>query len=116
MYHPLGDFESIVKLPDKFRDGLRTQDGNRFRHAFDEGETWNQLVVSERTTGLPRLQLLLPQHPQAITLIDLNAPQNQTNEKRYKAHLVSLGVCELTFLFKRIFWGEPCANRGTKCA
>jgi hypothetical protein len=57
--HLLGDVESIIKFPDKFRDSFRDADGNTLEYGFDGTEAWKR-VSGEKTTGLPRLQLLLP--------------------------------------------------------
>jgi hypothetical protein len=58
--HRLGDFESIIKFPDKFRDTFHTIEGSMLIYGFDGTEAWKQLTARERPTGLPRLQLLLP--------------------------------------------------------
>ena len=55
----LGDVESIIKFPDKFRDTFRGADGNTLVYGFDGTDAWKQLTAGG-STGLPRLQLLLP--------------------------------------------------------
>jgi hypothetical protein len=57
--HQVGDVESIVKFPDKFRDTFVSADGKTLRYGFDGTEAWKRLI-GEGSTGLPRLQLLLP--------------------------------------------------------
>jgi hypothetical protein len=57
--HLDGDFESIIKFPDKFRDTFMGADGRTLRYGFDGTEAWKQLT-GEGSDGLPRLQLLLP--------------------------------------------------------
>src|SRR5579859_3013197 len=56
----VGDLESIIKFPDKFRDTFQGGDGETLRYGFDGTEAWTRLTGGERSTGLPRLQLLLP--------------------------------------------------------
>jgi hypothetical protein len=57
----LGDFESIVKFPDKFRDtSMSAADGTTLTYCFDGTEAWKRQTGGERSTGLPRIQLLLP--------------------------------------------------------
>ncbi len=58
--HRLSDFESIIKFPDKFRDTFQTIEGGTLIYGFDGKEAWKQLAARESSTGLPRLQLLLP--------------------------------------------------------
>lgn len=58
--HLLGDVESIIKFPDKFRDIFQNANGNSLKYGFDGIEAWSQSVMGERSTGLPRLQLFLP--------------------------------------------------------
>ena len=58
--HLLGDVESIIKFPDKFRDVFQNANGNTLRYGFDGTEVWKQSTAGERSTGLPRIQLLLP--------------------------------------------------------
>ncbi len=57
--HVLGDFESIIRFPDKFRDTFVTTAGRTLRFGFDGTESWKR-SFGEGSTGLPRLQLLLP--------------------------------------------------------
>jgi hypothetical protein len=57
--HRFGDIESIIKFPDKFRDTSQTP-GNTLRYGFDGIEAWQRSTTQERSSGLPRLQLLLP--------------------------------------------------------
>jgi hypothetical protein len=56
----LGDVESIIKFPDKFRDIFHGANGNTLRYGFDGTEAWKRSSAGEGSTGLPRLQLLLP--------------------------------------------------------
>lgn len=55
----VGDVESIVKFPDRFRDTFRNTDGRTVVYGFDGTEPWKQ-TNGEGSSGLPRLQLLLP--------------------------------------------------------
>jgi len=55
----LGDIESIIKFPDKFRDTFMSAGGRSLRLGFDGTEAWKQ-SAGEESSGLPRLQLLLP--------------------------------------------------------
>ncbi len=57
--HLAGDVESIVKFPDKFRDTFVGADGRRLGYGFDGTESRKRLT-GEGSSGLPRLQLLLP--------------------------------------------------------
>jgi len=58
--NPLGDVECIVKFPNKFRDIIRNSNGNTLKYGFDGTEAWKRSTTGEHSTGLPRLQLLLP--------------------------------------------------------
>lgn len=58
--HLLGDVESIIKFPDKFCDRFQSGNGKSLRYGFDGTEAWRRSASGERSTGLPRLQLLLP--------------------------------------------------------
>jgi hypothetical protein len=58
--HLLGDVESIIKFPDKFRDTFTGADGKSLEYGFDGTEAWKRLTGGENSSGLPRLQLLLP--------------------------------------------------------
>jgi hypothetical protein len=58
--HLLGEVESIIKFPDKFRDIVTSSNGNILKYGFDGTEAWKRSTGGERSTGLPRLQLLLP--------------------------------------------------------
>lgn len=55
-----GDVESIIKFPDKFRDSFEGANGHTLRYGFDGTEAWKRLPSGEGSTGLPKLQLLLP--------------------------------------------------------
>ena len=55
----VGDVESIVKFPDKFRDTFLNTDGRSLRYGFDGTHAWSRLS-GQGMTGLPRIQLLLP--------------------------------------------------------
>jgi len=55
-----GDLESIIKFPDKFRDIFTSSNDNTLKYGFDGTEAWKRSTRGERSTGLPRLQLLLP--------------------------------------------------------
>jgi hypothetical protein len=57
--HQLGDVESIIKFPDKFRDTFVGNDGRMLRYGFDGADSWKRLT-GEGSSGLPRIQLLLP--------------------------------------------------------
>ena len=54
------DFESIIKFSDKFRDTFQIIEGSTLIYGFDGTEAWKQLTAHEHSSGLPRLQLLLP--------------------------------------------------------
>ena len=58
--HRVGDVESIIKFPDKFCDTFQGVDGKTLKYGFDGTEAWKRLTEGESSTGLPRLQLLLP--------------------------------------------------------
>jgi hypothetical protein len=58
--HLLGDVESIIKFPEKFRDTFQGSDGNTQTYGFDGIEHWKRSTSGEVSSGLPRLQLLLP--------------------------------------------------------
>jgi hypothetical protein len=55
----LGDIESIIKFPDRFRDTFMSAGGRSLRYGFDGTEAWKQ-STGEESSGLPRIQLLLP--------------------------------------------------------
>lgn len=57
--HLLGDVESIIRFPDKFRDTFVSADGRTLRYGFDGTASWKR-SIGEGSTGLPRIQLLLP--------------------------------------------------------
>ena len=56
----LGDVQSIIEFPDKFCDIFQSANGKSLKYGFDGTEAWTRSAMGERSTGLPRLQLLLP--------------------------------------------------------
>lgn len=58
--HLMGDFESIIRFPDKFCDTFAGANGKMLRYGFDGTEPWIRGIGGDEPSGLPRLQLLLP--------------------------------------------------------
>jgi hypothetical protein len=58
--HVQGDIESVIKFPDKFHDIFLGLNGSTLNYGFDGTEAWTRSTGGQRSTGLPRLQTLLP--------------------------------------------------------
>jgi hypothetical protein len=56
---PTGDFETIVKFPERFQDTSTSTGARSSKFGFDGNQTW-MIAPGQAMTGLPKIQLLLP--------------------------------------------------------